>query len=155
MQFGSLKVLEKCLNFVLLVCYEPWMQSMACLVVGSIVLSAQHHYTTFHFIVPTFFIQSFMSFLKTCPYRLDLFCCTTVIISSVPHLSSDSLITLNSYNACSSEIFLLLFDYCWSVASSKHAILFALFNLGLLYRLCYFSLKIILQLACHLSGYWG
>ena len=24
MQFGSLKVLEKCLNFVLWVCYEPW-----------------------------------------------------------------------------------------------------------------------------------
>ena len=26
MQFGSLKVLEKCLNFVLWVCYEPWSQ---------------------------------------------------------------------------------------------------------------------------------
>ena len=25
MEFGSLKVLEKCLNFVLWVCYEPWL----------------------------------------------------------------------------------------------------------------------------------
>ena len=34
-----------------------------------------------------FFPKSFSSFLKTCPYHLNLCCCITVIISSVPSLS--------------------------------------------------------------------
>jgi len=33
---------------------------------------------TFHFIIPVCFHQSFSSFLKSCPYHLGLYCCTTV-----------------------------------------------------------------------------
>jgi len=38
---------------------------------------------TFHFIIHAVFTQSFLSFLKTCPHRLNLCHCTGVIILSV------------------------------------------------------------------------
>jgi len=41
-----------------------------------------------------FFTQSFSSFLKTCPYHLNLCHCITVIISSIHSLSLVSFLTL-------------------------------------------------------------
>jgi len=44
-----------------------------------------------------FFTQSLSSFLSTCPYHRDLFCCSINIISSIPSLSLDSLLGALSF----------------------------------------------------------
>jgi len=53
---------------------------------------------TFHFKIHAFFTQSFSSFLKTFPYHLNLCHCISVIISSIPSLSFNSLLENLSVN---------------------------------------------------------
>jgi len=47
---------------------------------------------TFHFIILAFFAQSFLSFLKTCPYHVNPCHSIPVIISSIPSLSFNSIL---------------------------------------------------------------
>ena len=78
----------------------------------SFLWSASRSYT-FHFITMHFFTQSFLSFLTTCPYYLNLYCCTSVIISSIPSLSLNSL-NVNLSAILTTHIHLIiLISACW------------------------------------------
>ena len=71
---------------------------------------------TFHFKILILF-HSFSSFLNRCPYHLNLCCCITVIISSIPSLSVNSLQENLSVILIPYIHLVILISACWSVNS--------------------------------------
>jgi len=69
--------------------YQVWQSIFFYDLSQSFLWPASRSYT-FHFKICAFFTQSFSSFLKACPYHLNLCHCITVIISSIPSLSLNS-----------------------------------------------------------------
>ena len=64
-----------------------------------------------------FFTQSFSSFLNTCPYHLILYRSITVVISSVPSFSFNSLHKNLSVTITPHVQLIILISVCWSVNS--------------------------------------
>jgi len=78
---------------------------------------------TFHFKIHAFFTQSFLSFLKTFPYHLNLCHCISVIISSIPSLSFNSLLENLSVNMAP-HIHLIIFISARSTRSLSSLAMF-------------------------------
>ena len=64
-----------------------------------------------------FFTQSVSSFRNTCPYRCNLFCYSTKIMSSIPSLSLSSLLRTLSFTLTSHIHLIILISARWSAIS--------------------------------------